>query len=100
MLVCSENFALMKQNFQFLSQLTLTNGTMWASSPTNTKGVVALKSTLELIDFRCRTDRTHPTAYFVYSEWCVLSVDVWLYAIRRSALKTTALLFKLKCTCV
>ena len=38
MLVCSENFALMKQNFQSLSQLTLTNGTMWASSPTNTKG--------------------------------------------------------------
>ena len=68
--------------------------------PYNTKGVVALKSTLELIDFRCRTDRTHPTAYFVYSEWCVLSVDVWLYAIRRSALKTTARLFKLKCTCV
>ena len=76
------------------------NGTMWASSPTNTKWIVALKSMLELIYFRCKTDRTHPTAYFVYSEWCVLSVDVWLYAIRRSALKTTAHLFKLKCTCV
>ena len=59
MLVCSENFALMKQNFQFLSQLTLTNGTMWASSPTNTKGVVALKSTLELIDLDAeRTEHT------------------------------------------
>ena len=27
-----------------------------------------------VLDFRCRTDETPPTAYFVYSEWCVLFV--------------------------
>lgn len=33
-----------------------------------------LKHRTGLLDFRYRTDKTHPTVYIAYIEWCVLFV--------------------------